>query len=518
MHELSPEQMTIAHGVDHHVSVIAGPGTGKTQTIVARVQQLLDDGCDPQDIVVVTFTRKAARELRTRLGKPGRHCRIGTFHSVIYDSMPNTPSILNQATADGLLDSCAELLGIAKRTPSGLKYSRHSRTKCRQVVDGARMTGVCALPALKSLVDQYSFRLQASGSIDYAGIMAYGIHHTVPAKYMIVDEAQDADPWQWEFIRKVGLHARVMVVGDPSQCIYAWRGVDPEYFPKPGWPQLVLSKSFRHPPGIVHAANALARHIGGGMDHLQATKTDGQIVTMKGIGVLDTVKSLQAALYADQSIAILCRYNHQVARYAQVLANDGHPVFAHRQDSTDHLKSLLTYLNSPHNPILKTDCAHLLSDVAGLMPHPLIQHICTSSIERCEIFCRDWLAGLSLSPTPRTILNSLPIPPVLMAEAGRLREEFSNYTLADAVTEIALCESLPSTDGISVMTIHQAKGLEWPAVIVPDCNVGVFPATTANMLEDRRLFYVAITRASEECVVLTRLGLPPSPFIEEAQI
>ncbi len=151
--------------------------THNTRTVVARVEHLLDQGVKPEEIVVFTFTRRAANELKERLGDDSRLMWVGTFHSVMLDALGaigRKPSVLDAVAADAVLDQVAILLGHASNKGGEVVYSKHGRGYWRKRIDECRLLPETATPVIAEFASAYASHLRLENEIDYAGILSMG--------------------------------------------------------------------------------------------------------------------------------------------------------------------------------------------------------------------------------------------------------------------------------------------------------------------------------------------------------
>lgn len=205
------EQQAIIETNERHVVVTAGAGCGKTYTIVERVHELLAGGVQPCAIVVLTFSRAAAKELKQRIGERGVH--VGTFHSFLVGLIHPRPNVLSQEESDALIVECAMATGLATISKNKLKPLKGNMAQWQREAHGRWPT---------ALGKYYASQLAIRGDIDYSGILLEGIKMAdrgeIAPEYLIVDEAQDNDLTQWTLTKKIAERCSVFAVGDENQC------------------------------------------------------------------------------------------------------------------------------------------------------------------------------------------------------------------------------------------------------------------------------------------------------------
>lgn len=215
---LTQEQDLAVTTDERRAVVCAGAGSGKTLLIVERCKELVGRGVTPESIVVLTFSRAAAEEIRERLGIYGRRMHVGTFHSVILSVMAKLgerPNVLDEGEAAALIDECAVATGAAISKATGIKYQKGkgNPTSWRKEMEARKPS---------QFLDVYLSKLAMRGDIDYVGIIRRGISLAQSGgfncQYVIVDEAQDNDPLQWQFVKLLAESADTLIVGDVNQC------------------------------------------------------------------------------------------------------------------------------------------------------------------------------------------------------------------------------------------------------------------------------------------------------------
>ena len=332
------------------VAVVAGPGTGKTRTLVARIAHLIaKEGVPPREITAVTFTRQAAQELRERLeaelgGKQAlRGLTVGTFHAVCLQHLP-AKQLAGRAEAVKVL---AELL--AARGEAGI-----SAAECQRRIS-AQKNGLPGQDLPEGLREEYDAALQARGAQDLDDVLLEGRDLREAAfRNLLVDEFQDVNPIQRELVLRWSQGGRsLFVIGDPDQSIYGFRGADAEGFAALGRERAVrtlrLRENYRSAPAVLEAAKAVIAHNGGPARELDARRAQASGAPVRavaapdafsegvwiakeigrlvgGVGMLEAQREgARESLRAFSEIAVLCRTHRQMEQIETCLIHDGIP-------------------------------------------------------------------------------------------------------------------------------------------------------------------------------------------------
>ncbi len=386
--ELNPEQLAAVAHQDGPLMVIAGPGSGKTRVITTRTAGLIARGIDPRRILVLTFTRAAAREMKERLAaipalqnRPLQGLMVVTFHSLFYQLLRNFRSQPRTCT-DGQRkrwveqalknlgeevkeDLVAELLGA-------IGYAKNS------------LQTISDLPKSQALLMDvwraYEQQKEASGLVDFDDllVMAYEmlrddaqVRATVQGRWthILVDEFQDTSRVQFEALQLLAApHNNLCVVGDMDQAIYAWRAASPEYLLRftelyPQAAKVVLSANYRSLPPIIELANRLISH--NRVRHpvaIKPTRTGGQAPlhltpandNAEAKAVLTMVKRLQSEGVPYEEMAVLYRTNTQAQPLVDLLVDEQIPfvIRDHSASLYDHwvARELLAFLRLQVEP------------------------------------------------------------------------------------------------------------------------------------------------------------------------
>lgn len=497
---LTAEQMKAVEAPGS-IKIVAGAGCGKTTVLVNRILKLIDNGMKPEDIIAITFTRASARELQDRLGQFGKLVVVGTFHAVILrvlGRMDNwKPCTLSEEAADRRLRDAGVMSGVAVSVRGKLKWKNTSLGKQWKAIAKQRLEG-----GEKSETQTvFESSLARKGEIDFDGIIAKGVERSErfsAYKHVVVDECQDNDSMQWKFIEELRKHCDVTVVGDAAQAIYEWRGAKPQDFLAFDAPRYELSETFRLPSDVAAIANkSRICEV-----ELKSKKSPCGVQVMR-----ESVEDLVAGLLMEgcepEEIAILSRYNSRVASIRSQLEYK----FRLRKEAIAGEKSdlvrMLTYLVYP-------DSESARKDAWGCTAIPKIGRWISSkmSLAMTASYVRNWLDehGRSVEEVLKHVEGNY-------SERVRLSQLFASETIDYLVIEEAVGgnDVPPLQEGIVVSTIHAAKGLEWPIVIVDGVNSGEWPKKDTD--EEWRVFHVAITRVMDRLFVL--YDKEPSELIKQ---
>jgi DNA helicase-2/ATP-dependent DNA helicase PcrA len=538
---LNDAQREAAVAVRGPVAILAGAGTGKTTTITRRIAYQVASGTFPaQQLLAVTFTEKAAGELKARLAKLGvEGVEARTFHAAALSQLsrfwePNTGERLPE-----ILDSKAPLIAsLANALPPPHKFMPRSElageiewAKNRMIPSQRYLAGLEELghqppiPAelMAGIYQGYERRKERTGRIDFEDMLLLGVQllteHPAAAAAVrerfhafTVDEYQDVNPLQQALLECwLGDRAEICVVGDDYQTIYSFTGASPRYLlgfvdRYPGATVVRLEENYRSSPQVLTVANALAKRLGGFEKRLRPTLPDGPNPTARVLAdpdgevtfVLDEVQRLHTDGVAYEEMAVIYRINARSEAYEESFAEAGVPyqvrdgAFLRRPAA----RAVMAKLRRVQAGTVATAAVHGITD--GLGYDPEADPDDTEEVTR-------------------------------QADLGRLRALASEFVAAhpdgDAAGFIGELGRRFSTReigrGVNLLTYHRAKGLEFDAVFLPRLLDKELPfrsqRSAADPSEERRLLYVGITRARKHLYLSwTRDGRGvPSPFLEE---
>lgn len=535
---LDPDQRAVAGALTGPVCVLAGAGTGKTRAITHRIAYGVRTGVyAPTSVLAVTFTARAAGEMRTRLrdlGVAGVQAR--TFHSAALRQLryfwPRVvggpvPELLAQKAP--VVADAAHRLGLSvdrvavRDLASEIEWAKVSRITAEDYETAAAAAGRPA-PAghdhqvIARLITAYEDAKDARGVMDMEDILWLlagmlvdngAVADEVRGQYrrFVVDEYQDISPLQ-KFLLDQWLGGRdeLCVVGDPAQTIYSFAGATPHYLTRftadhPGSQVVKLVRDYRSTPQVVGLANEVLRRApkenGWQPLELVAQRPSAGPVRFavydddeaEAAGVATRISRLIAAGTRPSQIAVLYRINSQSEAFEQALAaigigyvlRGGERFFARRE-----VRDAITTLRG----------AAVAADPEESMPQAARDAL------RAVGWSEEAPAARGASRERWDSLSAL----VALADelASTAEKAGGRATVADLVADLderAAAQHAPTVEGVTLASLHAAKGLEWDAVFLTGLSEGLVPwasaDTTADLAEERRLLYVGVTRARE---------------------
>jgi DNA helicase-2/ATP-dependent DNA helicase PcrA len=520
---LTAAQQQAVMSLETSLCVLAAAGSGKTTVLARRVaRRILDGSAQAEHSLVVTFTRKASRELRDRLerlGVPGA-VSAGTFHALAFAQLrrhwadrdvrppvvmddparvvrtvlgPRAPLKPTQVAAVlgeihwaqvsmlGPDDYGAAALAAGRDTVLGRSHHDVAEVFAAYIAEKARRNVL----DLDDLVTRCASLLEEDRAA--AAAQRWRIRH------VFVDEFQDVNPAQWRLLKAwLGDQSDLFVVGDPRQAIYAWNGADPTLLDRlpdllPGTTVLRLDDNHRSTPQVIGAARAVL-----GADPGHASRPDGPCPVVDGFDDDDD----EAA-----AVARWLRRAHRPGRPWSHLA-----VLARTNARLDPIARALERAGIPHRMGGDAkEAATARRALAELRRAPKTRHLRSALAEL--VMTRQARADEE-APAPGSdeAESDRGLPRALAQLADEHALEFPDATVGDFLDWVVASGDssmeLDPVDGVELSTFHRAKGLEWPAVAVIGLEDGMVPiiyATTRQAIaEERRLLYVALTRAEDE--------------------
>ncbi|MFM7686682.1 MAG: UvrD-helicase domain-containing protein [Actinomycetota bacterium] len=618
---LNPDQLDAVVHRGGPLLVVAGAGSGKTRVLTHRIAHLIHEGVPPSAILAITFTNKAADEMRHRVaalvGPVVRAMWVCTFHSACVRILrahaealgyPRTFSIYDQSDAQRLAGYVVRDLGLdAKRFPPKGAHGQISLWKNELVTPEVALERASNVFERKhaEIYVEYQARLQKAGAMDFDDLLMNTVllfrrHPEVLAHYqqrfrqVLIDEYQDTNTAQNEIaLQLAALHQQITIVGDGDQSVYGWRGADVRNIAQfedafDDVTTIVLDQNYRSTQTILDAANAvIANNPGRKEKRLWSEKGQGSKIVRytaedegdEATWVARRVQELHAerrVIWRD--IACFYRTNAQSRVLEEAFMRFGIPYkvvggtrFYDRREVKDamaYLRSVVNpadevsvkrVLNVPKRGVGDTSVSRLdaLAQVEGITFVDAMRRAgeagLTGAAIRGVTSFVDLLDQLSVmvadeSVGPGDLLRRVLDDSGYMAEleaeesveaAGRIENlgelvgsarEFTRLDeFLEQVALVADTDDIDDDDRVVLMTLHSAKGLEYPAVFVLGMEEGVFPHSRAlseptEMEEERRLAYVGITRA-QQWLHLTHAWSrqlfgntnynPPSRFLDE---
>jgi DNA helicase II / ATP-dependent DNA helicase PcrA len=545
---LDPQQREVALAVRGPVCVLAGAGTGKTRAITHRIAYAAAVGVvNPAHVLALTFTVRAAGEMRGRLRQLGAGpVRASTFHAAALRQLNyfwprvigGRPPRLIDAKA-GLVREAAKLTG-ARLDPGDaaaeIEWAKTLQVRPDGYARAAAAAGrlpAAAAEAMASVYADYERLRRERHLIDFESVLeltaAIVLEHRAAAdlvrdafRYFVVDEYQDVNPLQKLLLDAwVGDRDELCVVGDPHQVIYSFTGATPAFltgftaeFPDATVVRLV--RDYRSTPQVVAVANQLQGG-SGGLGRVVAA--EGTLISQRppgprpvlteysddsdeAAGLTAVIRKLVASGVPAHQIAVLVRVNADTERFELALAAAGVPYVvrgAERFYDRPVVRQALVLLRGAARG--EAVSAPVAGTAIGTAVGPAGADALPASVRHVLTGLGFTAAAPAGRPAARERWESLAAIAQLADDMHATRPEAS---LADFSAELTLRAELghaPAVDGVTLASMHAAKGLEWDAVLLPGLVEGLVPIvharTPAAVEEERRLLYVAVTRARE---------------------
>lgn len=602
---LNDRQRDAVSSTEGPVLIIAGAGSGKTRVLTYRIAYLLRKGVHPSHILALTFTNKAAQEMKERIshlvgGPAARSMWAGTFHSIFARILRAHADRLGYTNAFTIYDSddqlaaikaCMVQLGINQQVlaPSAVR-SRISNAKnsMQSWQEFSRTAGTITDKQAGQIYQDYEKRLSQSNAMDFDDLLLNMIrllehhpdileHYHERFRYLMVDEYQDTNRAQYRVVSLLAKKYRnVCVVGDDAQSIYGWRGAEIRNIldferDYPEAKVVRLEQNYRSTKVILAAADSVIRN---NRDQLKKTlwtdNVEGERITVLGCRddreeaelITKTITSrIATSGYSLKDVAILYRTNAQSQAIEEALRRSNTPYhivsgvsFYKRKEVKDALaylrlivnpadtESILRVINEPARGIGQTSLRALqefaqkadvplfsvlkdVESVPGIQTRTktavtnfvtlitnhqfLAQELSPASLAQSYIEATGLMQYYKLQDNDESLDRWNNIERVIshIAEQQELDE---TLTLAGYLEQISLMSEQDDpklgTNRIAMMTMHAAKGLEFPLVVIAGMEQGLFPLGKTEVdpkqeEEERRLFYVGITRAREQLIL-----------------
>lgn len=615
--ELNGSQRAAVENIDGPMMVIAGAGSGKTRVLTYRIANLINKGVDPFSILALTFTNKAAKEMKDRIvsivgSSEARNITMGTFHSVFAKILyanankigyPSNFTIYDTQDTKSLLKTITKEFGLDDKVyKPGIVYGRISSAKNNLISpeayeDNANIISedrLSRMPDLYKIYKEYQLRCFRAGAMDFddllyqtnillrdfPDVLHYYQHKF---KYVLVDEYQDTNYSQYLIVKKLSaLYENICVVGDDAQSIYSFRGANMENilnFRKnyPDYKLFKLEQNYRSTSTIVKAANSIILH---NKDQIKkevwthneegqkikvlrclTDNEEGRIISK----MIADIKEKEGLNFKD--FAILYRTNAQSRSFEESMRKMNLPYkiygglsFYQRKEIKDLIayyrltanhndeEALKRIINYPKRGIGNTTIeaithasrqygVSLWDIISNFDKYPV--NISGSAKNRVHQFVtkiQSYTTQLDVAPaydlakeiaqssgilkdlyddkTPEGITRYENVQELLAGVKGfsaQLEETGEKGTLSDFLLDVALLTDADDVkeedeNTVSLMTIHSSKGLEYPHVFIVGVEENLFPSqfslnSRTELEEERRLFYVAITRAKKSCTI-----------------
>jgi DNA helicase-2/ATP-dependent DNA helicase PcrA len=639
--ELNSSQLEAVKCIEGPTMVIAGAGSGKTRVLTFRIAYMMEQGIDPFNIMALTFTNKAAREMTERIGKivgegEAKNITMGTFHSVfsrilrynadrlgypsnftIYDTQ-DSKSLIKDILKELNLDDKVYKPGMVLGRISSAKNNLISADAYAQNVDIMNEDVQSRRPELANIYRTYVNRCFKAGAMDFDDLLYQTnvllrdfpdvLHYYQQKfKYILVDEYQDTNYAQYLIVKKLAaVYENICVVGDDAQSIYSFRGANIQNilnFRKdyPDFNLFKLEQNYRSTKNIVEAANSIiARNQDqiqktvwtdngeGNKIHVVRTLTDNEEGKVVSSRIFDLHSS---AVGSFNDFAILYRTNKQSRSFEEALRKINVPYkiyggisFYQRKEIKDLLayfrlttnpndeEALKRVINYPKRGIGKTSIENVIiaatqygvsmwEVISDFQKYPVSLNSGTKSkLYEFTTMINSFSAQLdklNAYDLAQSIARSSGILKELYNEKDKGPEEVERYqnieellagikeftisrpedsdtSLSEFMIDVALLTDADEDkdeerNHVTMMTIHSSKGLEFPHVFLVGLEENLFPSQMAlnsrsELEEERRLFYVAVTRAKESCTLSyatsrfnwgSLVTSEPSRFIDE---
>ncbi len=601
--------------------VIAGAGSGKTRVLTYKIAYLLQQGMKPWNILALTFTNKAAREMRERIGRlvgeeTARYLVMGTFHSIFarilrYEAehigFSSNFTIYDETDSRSLLKSIIKEMNLDDKVykPASV-HNRISMAKNHLIMaedyaqdqTAIRSDIESKVPMISQIYLAYARRCKQANAMDFDDLltltyMLFRNNEDIRRKYaekfqyILVDEYQDTNAVQQRIVLQLAEHQRVCVVGDDAQSIYGFRGANIDNildFQQKfvGTKLFKLEQNYRSTQRIVQAANSLIKHNERQIHKEVYSRNDeGEKLTLKVAysdkeeanivcSDIKRIKRNDGCQWTD--FAILYRTNAQSRSFEELMRKEGIPYriygglsFYQRKEIKDIIayfrvvanpndeEAVKRIINYPTRGIGQTTITKI-GETAQREGVSLWEVICDpvkynlevskgtmSKLEAFRLLMQSFMvrlpnddayvlgaaiiqeAGIGQDlyseKTPEAIARQENLEEFLsgmqdFVDSRREEDRGNEVALTDFLQEVALLTDLDSEDGdeeedagrVTLMTIHSAKGLEFPTVFVVGMEENIFPSPMScyskrELEEERRLLYVAITRAEKHCIL-----------------
>ena len=565
--------------------VVAGPGSGKTRVLTRRIARLVASGVDPGQIMAITFTRRAAGQMRQRLsallgGESGLGAmQVGTFHrlalSLLRELDCEPKLVLDEVEARRVLEGALADAGL----PGPVAAASRAISLAKAAAQGPDEIAEEWRPHY----DAYQAALHASRACDYDDILLdllrlleadAAVREQVRARfpYLLIDEFQDLNAAQYRLVLQLaGEGAGLMAIGDPDQAIYSFRGASPAHFAHlrerfSGTQLFQLGANYRSQGHIVEAAAAVVSHNPGreaielaavrpGKERIRLIEVQSE--TAEGIAVVREIARMVGGTDMVQTdagaegtrsfadFAVLFRTGRQSRALEECFRKEGLPYRLVGQKGflqAPAVRSALAFAR--YTLISQEDLRRWQAlEAMGAEPHILRQvrrgELSVAAQDRVEVLeariaeYRQWAAQEGAGAWVRRWQAEFGNPEdedlqhlARVADAAGTLAQLLETVLLGAEADYEERGGPQGPEAVALMTLHAAKGLEFPVVFICGVEDGLVPfrERDADLAEERRLFYVGMTRAEEELVLLRarsrqrygeRVQCALSPFVEE---
>ncbi|MCB9206523.1 MAG: UvrD-helicase domain-containing protein [Ignavibacteriales bacterium] len=585
--------------------IVAGAGSGKTRVLTYKIAYLIDQGLEPSSILALTFTNKAAKEMKDRIielvGKKANEIWMGTFHSIFarilrieaskigYES---NFSIYDREDSVSLVNSCLQSLNISIDSLNASSIQHKISYLKNQMISpeefAKHMTSNLIEKKVAEIYLEYNKRLRENNSMDFDDLLLKPIelfnnHQRILSKYrgmfkyILVDEYQDTNKAQYEILKLLTTaRIKICVVGDDAQSIYGWRGAEiknmlnfEKDFPKAK--TFRLEQNYRSTGNILKAADSIIKN---NTDQIVKTlwteNNEGEQLSLirctdekdEAFQIAKQIKKeITSRKLSLNDIAILYRINSQSRALEEALRREKIPYkiiggveFYRRKEvkdvvgylrilaNQDDEESLLRIMNFPQRGIGNTSISKMIdfarkldislfTTMARVFEVIEVKERIQKNVKHFKLFLDKYIElknELSLLELTSTLIDELGILKMykeentqeslqrynniqeLLAGIAEFSKEKPDATIDDFLADVSLITGLDqysdNENSVTLMTIHASKGLEFPLVFITGCEEDIFPLnqkfdSNSKIEEERRLFYVAITRAQKKIFI-----------------
>lgn len=598
------QKVAVEHNGTHHM-IVAGAGSGKTKVLTHKIAYLIKDGYEPENILALTFTNKAAGEMKERIkkliGAKAEKLWMGTFHSLFARILraeadklnyKSNFSIYDREDSVSLVNNILQEFNISldNFSSSSIQH-RISNLKNQMITPDEFLKHMAeSLPDQKiaEVYKEYNKRLFENNSMDFDDLLLKPIElfninarvlqkYRKQFKYILVDEYQDTNKAQYEVLRLLTTaKTKVCVVGDDAQSIYGWRGAEiknmhnfEKDFPKAK--TLKLEQNYRSTKNILAAADSVIRKNPGQIEKtLWTDNDDGELLSMikcadekdEAFQIAKMIKKeVTSKKLSFNDVAILYRINSQSRALEEALRKEKIPYkivggveFYRRKEVKDIIaylrllanqadeESLLRIMNFPQRGIGNTSISKMIDfsrklevslfdTMARVFEVIEVKERIQKNVKGFKLLLNKYIElkdQLSLSELTSALVDELGILRMYKEEntqdskarfenvqellhgINEFSKENPKATIDDFLAEVSLVAGIDQYDeqnnAITMMTIHSAKGLEFPVVFISGLEEDIFPLnpkfdSDSQIEEERRLFYVAITRAEVKAIL-----------------
>ena len=585
--------------------IVAGAGSGKTRVLTYKIAYLMDQGFEASSILALTFTNKAAKEMKDRIvqlvGKKANKIWMGTFHSIFarilrveasklgYES---NFSIYDREDSVSLVNSCLQLLNIsidslnASAIQSKISYLKNQMISPDEF--SKHMASNLIEKKVAEIYKEYNKRLKENNSMDFDDLLLKPIelfnnHQRILSKYrgqfkyILVDEYQDTNKAQYELLKLLTTaRIKICVVGDDAQSIYGWRGAEiknmlnfEKDFSKAK--TFRLEQNYRSTGNILKAADSIIKNNSNQIEKTLWTENNEgeQLSLIRCTDEKDEAfqlakqikKEISSRKISLNQIAILYRINSQSRALEEALRREKIPYkiiggveFYRRKEVKDIIgylrilanqddeESLLRIMNYPQRGIGNTSISKMIdfsrklnislfTTMSRVFEVIEVKERIQKNVKQFKLFLDKYIDlkdQLSLMELTSALIDELGI--LRMYKEENTQESRSRYdniqellsgiaefskenpkaTIDDFLADVSLITGLDrfsdADNSVTLMTIHASKGLEFPVVFITGCEEDIFPLnqkfdSNSKIEEERRLFYVAITRAEKKVFI-----------------